>query len=187
MSDMDDEPARQVAELLRQRNAIDARIAEVIGRPVTAGHLGEWVAAQIFDIEMEASASAPGIDGRFRSGPLQGQSVNVKWYMKHQGLLDTSPSSALDHYLILAGPPSQAGSSRGTTRPWCIESVYLFAARQLLAEHTARGVKPGIASSVSKRQWAAAQIYPVAGSPVLPLTTRQIAMLSPFLPISNHS
>ena len=56
-----------------------------------------------------------------------------------------------------------------------------------LAQQTARGVKPGIASSVTKRQWAAAQIYPVAGNPVLPLTTRQIAMLSLFLPISNHS
>jgi hypothetical protein len=39
---------------------------------VTAGHLGEWIASVVFDIELESSASAKGIDGRFRSGPLRG-------------------------------------------------------------------------------------------------------------------
>jgi hypothetical protein len=37
---------------------------------MTSGHLGEWIAAQVFDIALEASAVAVGIDGRFRSGPL---------------------------------------------------------------------------------------------------------------------
>jgi hypothetical protein len=101
-----------VAELLRDRNAIDADLARIIGRPVTAGHLGEWIASVVFDIELESSASAKGIDGRFRSGPLQGNTVNIKWYMKHQGLLDTTEHAALDCYLVLAGPPSPAGSSR---------------------------------------------------------------------------
>jgi len=96
---------RRVAELLRERNAIDASIAQIIGRPVASGHLGEWAASQIFDIDLEESASAAGIDGRFRAGPLQGHTVNIKWYMKHQGLLDTTESAALDYYLILAGPP----------------------------------------------------------------------------------
>lgn len=76
----------------------------------------------VFDIELESSASAKGIDGRFHSGPLQGRTVNVKWYMNHQGLLDTTEHAALDDYLVLAGTPSPAGSSQGTTQLWCIDS-----------------------------------------------------------------
>jgi hypothetical protein len=34
-------------------------IAEIIERPMTAGHLGEWIAAQIFDIALEPSTAAP--------------------------------------------------------------------------------------------------------------------------------
>ncbi len=86
----------RVAALQRERNAIDAELARLIGRPMTSGHLGEWIAARVFDIELEASAVAAGIDGRFRSDPLQGRTVNT-------------------------GPPSPAVSSRDTTRPWCIE------------------------------------------------------------------
>jgi len=80
---MDGDVAR-IAELLRERNAVDASMAQVIGRPMAAGHLGEWIASQVFDIELEDSASAAGIDGRFRSRPAQGRTVNVKWYMKHE-------------------------------------------------------------------------------------------------------
>jgi hypothetical protein len=62
--------------LLRGRNVIDAELAGLIQRPMTSGHLGEWVAAQVFDIELEASAVAAGIDGRFRTGPLQCQTLH---------------------------------------------------------------------------------------------------------------
>jgi len=61
----------------------------VINRPVTAGHLGEWIVSQIFDIVLEESAATQGFDGRFRSGPLQACTVNIKWCMKRTGLLDT--------------------------------------------------------------------------------------------------
>lgn len=179
---MGNELIQKVAELLRERNSIDASIAQIIGRPVASGHLGEWVASQIFSIDLEESASAAGIDGRFRVGPLEGCTVNVKWYMKHQSLLDTTESMALEYYLILAGPPSPAGSSRGSMRPWCIQSVYLFDARQLRAEQDARGVKRGIASSVTKQQWAAAEIYPAAISPLLPVTPMQAGLLRLFRP-----
>jgi hypothetical protein len=60
---------------------------------MTSGHLGEWIAAQVFDIELEGSAVAAAIDGRFRSDPLQGQTVNTKWYFKREGLLDTTEST----------------------------------------------------------------------------------------------
>jgi hypothetical protein len=53
------------------------------------------------------------------------------WYLEHEGLLDMSESGQLDYYLVLAGPPSATTSSRAVTWPWCIETVYLFDARQL--------------------------------------------------------
>jgi hypothetical protein len=151
----------RIAALLRERNAIDVELAEPIHRPMTPGHLGEWIAAQVFGIELEASAVAAGIDGRFRSGPLQGRTVNIKWYLKLEGLLDTTERTELDYYLVLAGPRSPAVSSRGTIRPRCIEAVYLFEARQLRSEQMARGVKRGVASSVIRQQWEAARDLPL--------------------------
>lgn len=179
---VDEQHVRQVSELLARRNAIDASLARIIGRPVASGHLGEWIAAAIFDIELENSASARGIDGRFRTGALAGRTVNIKWYMAHQGLLDTTDAPGLDYYLVLAAPVTQAGSSRGASRPWCIDSAYLFDARQLWAEQDARGVKRGVASSVTKQQWAAALIYPRASSRLITVSTEQAALLALFRP-----
>jgi hypothetical protein len=175
-----DEPIRRIAQLLHARNTIDAEIATLMHRPMTSGHLGEWIASEIFDIELEPSAVAAGIDGSFRSGPLQGQTVNIKWYLKREGLLDTSESMRLDYYLVLAGPLSAAASSRGSTRPWCIEAVFLFDARQLRAEQAERAVKRGVASSVVKRQWEAAEIYPAASNPIVAISPRQAEMLDLF-------
>lgn len=179
---MDEGFLARAASLLRERNAIDAELARLIQRPMTSGHLGEWIAAQVFDIELEVSAVAAGIDGHFRSGPLQGRTVNVKWYLKREGLLDTTESDALDYYLVLTGPPSAAASSRGTTRPWRIDSAFLFDARQLRSEQTIRGVKRGTASSVTKQQWTAAEIYPLPTNPQLTVTPRQTGQLKLFAP-----
>jgi hypothetical protein len=52
-----DEEVARIAGLLSQRNAIDDAIAAVIHWPMAAGHLGEWIAAQVFDIELEQSAA----------------------------------------------------------------------------------------------------------------------------------
>ena len=67
----------QLAELIRERNEVAWRITQLIGRPAQIGHIGEWIASRTFDIELEVSAVAKGIDGRFRSGPLQGKSVRT--------------------------------------------------------------------------------------------------------------
>ena len=147
---------------------------------MTSGHLGEWIASQIFGIELEQSAVAEGIDGKFRSGLLQGRTVNIKWYLKREGLLDTTESDQLDYYLVLTGPPSVAPSSRGAIRPWCIDAVFLLDARQLRAEQIGRGVKRGVASSVVKRWWAAAEIYPAASNPLLSIASHQAEMLDLF-------
>ncbi|TDC11389.1 hypothetical protein E1267_00080 [Nonomuraea longispora] len=177
MSDVDVE---QIAALLRERNGIDQQIAAIIDRPMTAGHLGEWIAARIFRIELESSATATAVDGRFTCGPLRGRSVNVKWYLRREGLLDLGVRTNPDYYLVLAGPASPAASSRGGTRPRCIESVYVFDAEQLLGELRARGVEIGVASSVRAAQWEAAEIYPGARSSLLPISPEQAALLRLF-------
>jgi hypothetical protein len=174
-----DELISLVASLVRERNAIDAKLAQIMHRPMASGHLGEWLASQIFDIELEKSAVTRGWDGRFRSGPLHDRTVNIKWYLKREGMLDTVQSTTLDCYLVLAGPASAAISSRGGTRPWCINSVYLFSAPQLHAEQVTRNVKLGVASSVRAQQWTNAEIYP-STNPLLPMTPRQIELLGQF-------
>ncbi|MEV0597547.1 hypothetical protein [Nonomuraea cavernae] len=75
-----------------------------------------------------------------------------------------------------------AASSRGTSRPWRIESVYLFDVQQLLAELRARGVKIGTASSVRAAQWAAAEIYPRASNQALPVRPEQAELLRLYAP-----
>ena len=66
---MDAGSLARTAALLRQRNAIDAELARLIQRPMTSGHLGEWIAAQVFGIELEASAVgsySPSVSGVMR-------------------------------------------------------------------------------------------------------------------------
>jgi hypothetical protein len=144
---------------------------------MTAGHLGEWIAARIFSIDLESSASSAAIDGRFAAGPLAGRTVNIKWYLKREGLLDVTESVLLDYYLVMTGPAALATHSRGSTRPWVIESVYLFDARQLLTELRNRRVKVGLASSVVSAQWTAAEIYPRQRNPALSVSPDQTALL----------
>jgi hypothetical protein len=171
----------QVSALLHERNALDQQLGSIIQRPMTSGHLGEWLAAQIFGIELAVSAVEKAIDGWFRTGALSGRSVNVKWYLKREGLLDTTSSDVLDYYLVLTGPSSVALSSRGGFRPWCIAGVYLFDARRLLDEQRERGVKIGVASSVRAVQWAAAEIYPRVNAEMA-LSPDQVSMLRLFAP-----
>jgi len=57
--------------------------------------MGEWIASKVFDIQLEDSAVAKAIDGRFRSGPLAGKTVNIKIYGKREGLLDTNSDPTL--------------------------------------------------------------------------------------------
>jgi hypothetical protein len=149
---------------------------------MTAGHLGEWIAARVFDISLEESATAPGIDGRFRSGPLAGKSVNVKWYLKDESLLDIATSAAPDVYLVLTGPRAAAVSSKGSHRPWVIETVYLVDTTALMTELKNTGVRIGVATSVRAAFWQAAQIYPHPINTTLPLEPNQAAMLSRFAP-----
>jgi hypothetical protein len=113
------------------------------------------------------------------SGDLAGKSVNVKWYLKREGILDMTQAPELDYYLVLTGPKATSRDVR-TVRAWRIDAVYLFDAHKLLAEQHARGVKIGVASGVPVAQWLAAEIYPSATNPALVLNDEQRQMLALF-------
>lgn len=176
---MNDDALGRLAELLTTRNEIDAEIGRAIGRPMTSGHLGEFIASSIFQIELEQSATAPAIDGRFLTGLLAGKTVNVKWYLKREGMLDVSISDALDYYLVFTGPASPASRSRHSLRPWVITNVYLFDARAVRDGLLTKGRQVGTASSVTAQQWAAAEAYPKQ-HPLLPLSPSQQQALALF-------
>ncbi|WP_051704592.1 hypothetical protein [Glycomyces sp. NRRL B-16210] len=168
-----------IAMLLRQRGEIDDRIAEIIGRPLRSGRLAEWIAAVIFDIELDDAAGAArhsGVDGRFRTGPLAGATVNIEHYPRDQGLLNMTDAEELDYYLVMTGPRGPAGNAP----PWSIDQVYLFDAQALfdtMREHLRR---IGIGTSVRSAYWYAAQIHPLPVNPALVLTADQSAALDVF-------
>jgi hypothetical protein len=171
----------QLAILLRQYNAIGKEIATLIGRPAQIGHVGEYIAAQIFDIRLEHTANTRAIDGRFASGPLAGCSVNIKWYAMHENMLDVCLGVQPDYYLVMTGPTSSSLTSRGAQRPWLLHSVFLFSSLQLLQELGQRGVKVSVATSVRKATWEAAMIYPHNNNPAYVLTELQRQQLALFI------
>jgi hypothetical protein len=170
----------RLAELIQQRNHIANSIAALIGRPAETGHLGEFIAANIFNITLHASASTKSSDGYFVDPPLTGKSVNIKWYTRHERMLDVTPAAYADYYLVLAGPPAASLSSRGTMRPLVISTVFLFDADVLHRALAARAVKLGIATSVARAFWEQAEIYPVERNPQLALTEQQRSLLALF-------
>lgn len=62
-----------LAQLLERRNRIEHEISSVIDRPSHSGHIGEFVAAGIFGIDLFKSATHKGADGRFTRGSLAGR------------------------------------------------------------------------------------------------------------------
>jgi hypothetical protein len=168
---------KAIAMLLRARNAIDERIADVVGRPVVHGHLSDWIAAQIFDIELEPAANKA-IDGFFRSGPLAGRTVNIKHYTRNQGMLDMTDAEDLDTYLVMTGPRS--AGSKGVHRPWSIEHVFLFDAQGLYEALHAEMRRIGVATSVRAEYWHQAEIHPVSRNANFPLSAEQTAALDEF-------
>ena len=176
------ESLNELAELVRQRNAVSKEIAARIGRPALIGHVGEYIAARVFEIELNVAANARGLDGRFRSGPLSGRSVNIKWYGRQEGMLDLLPDGGCDFVLAMTGPRVGDADSESPDRPWRIEHVYLFSLPELLADRGARGARIGIATSVPQRLWSEAEIFPRAASTLIHLTEAQRAALALFGP-----
>lgn len=170
----------ELAALLSERNRVAREITGLIHRPCQIGHVGEYIASRVFDIQLEESATSKAIDGRFASGPLRGRSVNVKWYAKREGILDITPDYLPELYLVLAGPKTASASSRGEVRPWLIDSVHLFEAEPVVARLRERGVKLGVATSLREAEWDQAEIYPRSTSPILQLSQHQRRALSLF-------
>lgn len=177
---MDHEKLAKLAELIAEKNRVCEQITAITGRPALIGHLGEFIAAQVFDIELATSAVNRGHDGVFRSGPMIGRTVNVKWYGNQEGLLDIRTDALPDFFLVLAGPQTKVMHSRGECRPWLIDSVYLFDATKLVNELQIQGVKIGIATSVRKQLWIAAMIYPQIQPTSFPLDLTQIEAIRLF-------
>jgi hypothetical protein len=169
----------RLSELLRERNRISSEIATLIGRPALSSHIGEYIASKIFDIELYESATHKGADGQFRSGPLRGKTVNVKLYGKKEGLLDINHAPA-DYYLVLTGPDSPLTSSHGGDRPLVIEQAFIFNMSRLLTELRGRGVKIGIATSMTKGSWEAAMIYPRPRNTEYTLSPEQAKLIELF-------
>ena len=172
----------ELAVLLRRYNTIGDEIAGVIRRPAERGHVGEYIAAHIFDITLEPSARKRAHDGKFMMGALARRTVNVKWYGKQERVLDLHARRPPDYYLALTGPAGSTASSRGATRPWVIQSVYLFDARHLVEDLRARGVKIRTGSSVRKELWTAAEVYPEPRNATLVLSQEQRGLLALFGP-----
>jgi len=171
---------RTLADLLNERNLLDERIAQLIGRPASPGHIGEYIAAAVFRIDLFPSATHKAADGVFQEGPLQGKSVNVKLYGKQEGILDIRPDALPDFYLVLTGPRSQPTSSRGSTRPLTIQHAYLFDAAELASLLKARGTNLGPASSVPQALWETAEVWPSATNPRIHLDKDQTEALGLF-------
>ena len=150
----------ELANLIRQRNQVAKEITRIVGRPALIGHVGEYIASKIFNIRLEESATAKGIDGVFEEDSPKGKTVNIKFYTKREGLLDIREDALPDYYLVFTGPKGESITSRGEARPWHVDWVFLFDAQKLMVQLRERGVKIGIATSLINEQWDQAEIYP---------------------------
>jgi len=173
-----------LASFIKIRNVVDEEIARTIGRPAHPGHIAEYVAAAVFDIELEQAANSRAIDGRFRSEALAGKSVNIKFGARKHGMLNLVASSDWTqhphYYLVLTGQGKGATSSSGQTAPWVIQQVLLFEARELLEQLATTGVKLGIGTSINSALWRTAMIYPEPVNATLTLTAQQHEALRLF-------
>lgn len=170
-----------LADLIREHNGVARRSSDLICRPALLGHIGEFIASRVFDIQLESSAATPGIDGRFGSGPLADRTVNIKFYSQRDSMLDIATKSPPDVYLVLVGRLAPAFPSRYEPRPWSIREVFLLESQRLMPVLRARSVPIGVATSVPASEWEAARIYPDGRGP-LGLDAWQIEALRLFAP-----
>ncbi len=174
------EDMKRLGELISKWNEIGQEISRVIGRPALPSHIGEYVASRIFSIKLEGSASTRGIDGVFAEGSLEGKTVNIKLYGKRENILDITLDGLADYYLVLTGHKREPSSSKGTTRPITISSIYLFNMKGLVDQLKKRKIRIGIATSVANSFWDEAEIYPRSSNKEIKLTREQIRMVELF-------
>ena len=173
------EDLAELARLLSERNRIDSKIANIVGRSARIGDVGEYIAAGIFKIKLHSSASAKGSDGAFQGGPLAGRTVNVKFYTDSGNGLDLKPPGSTEFYLVLSGGGAQSGT-KAAPRPQTIDYVYLFDEPVLMRKLISRHVKIGINTSMKNEDWDEAEVYPTSRSLVYSLDDNQRRKLGLF-------
>ncbi len=80
----------------------------------------------------------------------------------------------------MTGPVSTEASSKGATRPWVIDAVHLFDAKEIARQLTIRKVTIGAATSIPRRWWEGAEIYPVNTVKGYSLSQSQMSLLALF-------
>ncbi len=181
---MDD--LKVLANYIKERNQNEVFITELIDRPAAIGHIGEFIASRIFQIDLEPLANNKGSDGKFKDGELKGRSVNIKWYAMREGTLDINAdaSGRPEYYLVLTGPKPKPKPKQSTpldrVRPWLVDSVFLFRASDLVVRLEASRVTFGPAASVAKQHWEEAEIYPQQRNKLIELSDRQRDLLKLF-------
>ena len=111
---------------------------------------------------------------------MAGRTVNIKWYSKLEYMLDINPDDLPDFFLVMTGPKALEMTSKGGIRPWLIDYVFLINVVELMIELKARGVMIGVATSVRKHEWQAAEIFPNKRSMVYRMTDDQMGKLLDF-------
>ncbi|MCH7904309.1 MAG: hypothetical protein IH944_07045 [Armatimonadetes bacterium] len=170
----------ELAVAISQVNIASDRVASIIGRPALRGHIGEFIASKVFNIQLHESAAHKGSDGVLLDGVLAGSTVNVKFYGQHDGLLDMSEDALPDVFLVLTGPKGSAASSSGQVRPICIEHLFLIPGTEALADAKSRNVLIGVTTSFPNAFWDEREVYPMSRSKELNLTQDQIPLLKLF-------
>lgn len=167
----------RLAGLIRTRNQWEREVAAIAGRPALISHLGEFIAARIFNIRLDSSAGHKASDGVFADGPLAGAGVNIRWYSRHESRLDLAPGYP-DYYLVLAGPKPTPEDEHALTRAWLVEAVYLFSSARLLDQLKDSPLE--IVTLLPPQLWQAAELYPAQRCPDYVLSDDQCAWLKLF-------
>jgi hypothetical protein len=178
-----------LADLIRIRNFVNASVGRSIRGPAETGRIAEFVASEIFDIELEEKFVTKAIDGKFRSPlNLKGATVNIKYRSSSSLRLNLinsdDPSDHPDFYLALRGPFVAKSPNSEKVLPFVINSVYLFSATSLIERMKAEGYMT-FGPSVKKAYWDESMIYPKQVNPALVLSDEQRATLAHFAPTSS--
>jgi hypothetical protein len=169
----------QLASFLKSRNTIDSKIATLIGRPVQAQSVGEYIASVIFGIALEEPAPHKTTDGRFTRGPLAGRTVDVQWHTRHDGILHLKTDPLPDYYLVFVGS-KEATMFHNLSIPWVIDAVFLFDSGELYTALRERGVQVGKGTSITGPLWERAEIYPAQKNTRLMLSNEERGQLALF-------
>lgn len=169
-----------LSKLLKGHNSTGKKISEYIGdKPMNTGNIGEFIASQIFNIQLHEDRSHKGSDGYFLSGPLENKTVNIKWYTGRENIISLKTGDDKpEYYLVMTGPKKRDVDK---SRPLIICSVFLFETGKLEDRLEKNGVTiRRNATSVKNELWVEAEIYPANTNTTLPLDADQKRALSMF-------